>query len=200
MSNLEHANAVLDTFPQDVTLENGQTISLRTVAPDDRDPIIAFAKNLDETDLLFLRVDITKPAAVNNWLKNVDSGETVSLLAIQNNEVLGYASVDRNPARWTRRVGEIRVNVTPDYRSLGLGRHLTAKIFDVARGLGLKKLVAHMTPDQTGAQAAFSRLGFVPEALLANYVEDRQGNVHDMAILSYDIDGLTTLADEPLMI
>ena len=73
-------------------------------------------------------------------------------------------------------------------------------IFDLARSLGLKKLTAHMTTDQRGAQAAFRRLGFVPEALLADYAEDRKGISRDLVIMSYDVEGLTDRVDEPLHI
>ena len=62
------------------------------------------------------------------------------------------------------------------------------------------KLVAHMTSDQHGAQAAFRRLGFVPEALLADYVEDRNGTLRDMVIMSFDIDGHTDSIAEPVRI
>ena len=97
-------------------------------------------------------------------------------------------------------MGEIRVNVSPSYRAKGLGRYLTAQIFDVARLLGLKKLMANMTTDQPGAQAAFRRLGFVPEALLADYVEDRNGTSRDLVIMSHDVDGHTDQVHEPLRI
>ena len=53
----------------------------------------------------------------------------------------------------------------------------------------MKKLMANMTADQKGAQAAFRKLGFVPEALLADYVEDRNGTSRDLIIMSHDVDG-----------
>ena len=53
---------------------------------------------------------------------------------------------------------------------------------------------AQMTTDQHGAQAAFRRLGFVPEALLADYVQDRNGLTRDMVIMSFDVDGHTDQA------
>ena len=191
---------VLEQFPLQVTLADERSVELRAADPADRDAIVAFARSLPEQDLLFLRVDITQPEVVEHWLANVAAGVTVSLLAYDGDAVAGYATIDRNPARWTRRVGEIRVNVGPEYRSQGLGRHLSAKIFDIARHLGLKKLMAHMTPDQRGAQAAFKRLGFIPEALLADYVEDRLGRLHDLVIMSYDVDGLTDQVDDPLRV
>lgn len=198
MSDLEAIKAVLDDYPQEVKLGDGQRVELQPARKGNRSAIVKFAKGLSEQDLLFLRVDITQPDVVEHWLDNITNGDTVSILAWMDKTVVGYCTVDRNPAQWTRRVGEIRVNVSEDYRTLGLGRHLVGKIFDVARGIGLRKLVAHMTPDQVGAQAAFARLGFRPEALLADWVEDREGNVRDLAILSYDIEGFNGQIDTPL--
>ena len=198
MTEINPAQLLLDRFPMKVTLNDKREVELRLARAGDDAAILGFAAGLPESDLLFLRVDITHPDAVANWLRNVTAGLTVSLLAFDGDQLAGYATVDRNPARWTRRVGEIRVNVGPAYRSLGLGRQLTAKIFDGAQALGLKKLMAHMTPDQLGAQAAFKRLGFVPEALLSDYVEDRRGRSHDLVIMSHDIDGLTDQAGQAL--
>jgi L-amino acid N-acyltransferase YncA len=186
------------TYPQDVQLKDGGQVNLRLLSRADQQAVVDFARGLDENDLLFLRVDITEPAVVENWLANVEAGTTISIVGYDADGIVGYATVDRNPARWTRRVGEIRVNVGSRCRAQGLGRHLTAQIFDIARALGLKKLMANMTIDQAGAQAAFKRLGFMPEAVLADYVEDRSGVAHDMVIMSYDVDGFTDQADEPL--
>lgn len=196
----EAVQAATSSFPQVVKLDDGAEVELKVAEKGNASAIIAFAERLNEQDLLFLRVDITEPAVVENWLENVALGETVSILAWQNDEVVGYGTVDRNSARWTRRVGEIRVNVGPRLRGQGLGRHLTGKIFDIARRMGLKKLTANMTTDQVGAQAAFTRLGFRPEALLADYIEDREGGTHDLTIMSYDIDGLSGQMDSPLQI
>ncbi len=184
--------AAINGYPKEVSLADGRKVELRIVGKDDRDAILAFARNLPEQDLLFLRVDITKPAAVDHWLANVANGSTVSIIAYEGGDKMaGYATVDRTPARWTRRVGELRLTVAHDYRGQGLGRHLSAKIFDIARNVGLKKLTANMTPDQRGAQAAFQRLGFVAEALLTDFVEDRNGNLHDLVMMTFDVDGLT---------
>ena len=135
---------------------------------------------------------------VDDWVRNLETGNSTSLVALDDDALVSYATVHRNPAPWTRRVGEIRVNVGPAVRSLGLGRNLTSQIFDLARARGLKKLTAQMTSDQQEAQAAFRRLGFVSEALLADYAEDREGNPRDLVIMSYDMEGLTETIEEPL--
>lgn len=184
----------LEGYPREITLADGRKVELRIVGDDDRDAILSFARNLPEKDLLFLRVDITRPEAVDHWLTNVSEAVTTSIIAYDGDNMAGFATVDRTPAHWTRRVGELRLTVALDYRSQGLGRHLSANIFDIARKLGLKKLTANMTPDQRGAQAAFGRLGFTAEALLTDFVEDRNGNLHDLVMMTFDVDGLTDQA------
>ena len=187
-------------FPKQVGLSGGGEVELRLMEAGDRDAILRFARGLPEQDLLFLRVDLTEPAVVDDWVRNLETGHSTSILAFDGDELAGYATVHRDPAPWTRRVGEIRVNVGPDYRGKGLGRNLTAQIFDLAQALGLKKLMATMTVDQPGAQAAFRHLGFVPEALLADYAEDRSGRCHDLVIMSHDVEGLSDRAGEPLRV
>jgi len=189
---------VLARYPKTVTLPDGAAVELRLMTPQDRDAILSFARALPVEDLLFLRVDLTEPAVVDEWMRAVATGHSVSLVASDPTGLIGYATVHRNPAPWTRRVGEIRVNVSRGYRARGLGRHLTGEIFDVARHLGLKKMQANMTADQHGAQAAFRRLGFVPEALLADFVEDRNGRPRDLVIMCYDIEGHTDQIAEPV--
>jgi L-amino acid N-acyltransferase YncA len=185
-----------NTYPKSITLADGAVVNIALMGTGDRDAVLAFANGLSEEDMLFLRVDITQPEVVDDWMSNLEAGRSISLAAFDDNGLIGYATVHRNAAPWTRRVGEIRVNVNQDYRARGLGKNLTSEIFSVARGLGLKKLMANMTSDQHGAQSAFRRLGFVPEALLADYVEDRKGTPRDLVIRSSHIDGHTeALAD-----
>lgn len=190
--NLEH---VLEKYPLEVPLADERTLVLHILGDHDREAILNFARTLPEQDLLFLRMDITQPESIDHWLNNIADGTTLSIIAYDGERMAGYATVDRTPARWTRRVGELRLTVGLDYRGQGLGRHLSARIFDIARALGLKKLSANMTPDQRGAQSAFQRLGFVAEALLADFVEDREGNLHDLLMMTYDMDGLTDRGD-----
>lgn len=192
------ATDVASDFPQSIRLPDGSQLEIRLMGPGDKEAVLAFARSLPEEDLLFLRVDITEERVVDDWLANLASGRSTSLVVFDADGLVGYATVHRNPAPWTRGVGELRVNVAPAYRGRGLGRILTARIFDLAQGLRLRKLMANMTADQHGAQAAFRHLGFVPEALLADYVEDREGIPRDLVIMSYTIDGHTDRAAGPL--
>jgi L-amino acid N-acyltransferase YncA len=178
-------------YPMELKLRGGAVATIRLMEPKDKDKIVKFAGRLPEDDLLFLRTDITDKDVVAQWVDNVKNGHTVTLLAEVGDELAAYASVHVDQARWTRRVGEIRINSLPKFRGLGLGRRLGAEIFDVARSLGLKKITAQMTPDQAAARAAFERLGFQVEAVLTDWVEDRHGRPRDLLVMTHDVAGFS---------
>ena len=178
-------------YPTQIKLRDGHSVTIRLMEPTDVDKIVEFAKDLPSDDLLFLRTDITDRNVVKNWVDNIKHGHTITLMAEIDNELAAYASVHLEQARWTRRVGEIRVMTSSRYRGAGLGRRLVAEIFDLARSLGLKKIVAQMTTEQTAARSAFEKLGFQVEAMLSDWVEDRRGRSRDLLIMTYDVAGFS---------
>jgi L-amino acid N-acyltransferase YncA len=184
-----HDNA--SGFARELKLPDGRHAKLRLMGLSDRQKVLEFARALPQDDLLFLRTDITEPAIIDEWARNVERGATATVLAEVDDEMAGYASVHSDQARWTRRVGEIRVQVGQQFRGLGLGRRLAAEIFKIGQSRGIKKMAAMMTPDQTGARAAFEKLGFQVEALLQDWVVDREGRPRDLLIMSYDLEGLS---------
>ncbi|MGH7863989.1 MAG: GNAT family N-acetyltransferase, partial [Candidatus Binataceae bacterium] len=109
-----------DHYPKPVKLRDGREVTVRIMDPADKAKILDFARSLAEDDLLFLRTDITDAAVVDTWTDNVKKGNTVTLLAEAGNKIAGYASVHREQARWTRRVGEIRMIASAAYRGAGL--------------------------------------------------------------------------------
>ena len=177
-------------YPREVSIIDGDVV-FRMMGAADRDAILAFARRLPPDDLLFLRLDITSPEGVDQWLRNVQSERTVTVLAEAGGAIVGYASMHHNDTMWNRHIGEIRVNVASEYRRRGLGRRLTDEVFAIGRDLGLRKIMAQMTPDQRGARATFERLGFRPEALLADFVVDRDGKSRDLLVMSHDISGFS---------
>ena len=182
-------------YPRSVTLKDGSPVNLRLMTAADTDRIVSFARSLPEDDLLFLRVDITNPEMVGQWVQNLAAGRASTVIAERNGEMAGYAALITNRVIWQRHLGEIRIQVGPRDRSQGLGRTLAGEVFLMARERGLRKIVAQMTPDERGAIATFERLGFKPEALLQDYVIDRSGRTRDLVVMTYDVTGLTEHLD-----
>ncbi len=182
-------------YPRTITLDSNTAVSLRLMTAADADRMVTFARNLPADDLLFLRMDITNPGVVAQWVQNLAAGRTVTVIAEANGAMAGYASLHHPEVTWQRHLGEIRIQVGQHYRSQGLGRILAAEIFAIARDLGLRKLMAQMTSDQKGAIATFKRLGFQMEALLQDFVIDRSERTRDLIVMAYDVTGLTAHVD-----
>ncbi len=178
------------TYPWKTTLKDKQ-VTLRPMRSEDRDALLGFARSLPEDDLLFLAVDITRKEALDQWVHNIQNGQIRTVLAEANGKLIGHGTLNHNALQWTRHLGEIMLLISPDYRGIGLGNLLANELFSIARELGLQKIVARMASEQRGALQVFERLGFRAEALLGDYVMDRQGRTHDLIVMSYDVTGLT---------
>jgi len=179
------------TYPRDVTLSGGQSVHLRLMQADDAQKMLEFARNLDEEDLLFLRMDITAEDVIDKWVASVETGQRVSVLAERGGKLIGYGSLNRTKLTWTRHQGEIRVIINPSERRTGLGSTLAEEVYHVACDLELTKIVAQMPVSQPGGRRLFESLGFKPEALLTDWVIDREGTTHDLLIMSHDVSGFT---------
>ena len=175
----------------------GTHLTFRLMTPEDAEAVTAFAKGLSPDDLTFLRTDITQPETIKAWMNYLRTGRTISVLAETPDKIIaGYASIHVNDAQWMRHVGELRVLVGSDFRGIGLGKRLTNEAFSMAKDIGLKKITAQMSTDQRSARQVFEHLGFRPEALLADHVMTRDGQTHDLLIMSYDVVGFSN--DAPL--
>src|SRR5256885_1124931 len=161
------------TYPWTTSIKENQ-ITVRLMKPEDSKALLAFAQSLPEDDLLFLSVDITRPEVVEQWAQNVKRGRVKTVLAEADGQLIGHGTLSLNDLMWMRHLGEIQLMISPDRRGGGLGSLLANEVFAIAQELGLQKIVARMASEQRGALQVFERLGFKAEALLADYVMDRQ--------------------------
>ena len=171
-----------------VDVIDGQEITFRLMSSDDRDAVLAFSHALRPDDLMFLRLDITDPSVVDGWLKHIDEGRTVTVLAWDDGKIVGYGTLHVDEAWWTRHLGQIRILVRSDRRKLGLGRKLAVEVFQLARERKLDRIFAQMAADQPHVRQLFEDLGFRAEALLTDWVKDRDGRTHDLLIMSHYVD------------
>jgi L-amino acid N-acyltransferase YncA len=175
-------------------LSDGALVNIRPMVAGDARAMLHFAQSLPEEDLLFLRTDITTKAGVDEWVANLRTGRTTTVVADAGGVIAGYASIHHNNVSWQRHLGEVRANVGQRFRGKGLGRALADAIFELGKNMGLIKIVALMTPQESAAIRTFEELGFVPEAVLRHYVVDREGRPHDMVVMGHDVSGLTDRA------
>lgn len=174
----------------------GSSVEIARMTSADREALVQFVAGLPAQDLLFLPRDIGHPKVLDAWMRALDRGSIASLVARdESGAMLGCTAIFVDAMSWSRHVGELRVLVSPAGRGKGLGRALIQECFVQALELGLKKLVAQMTVDQTGAITVFKELGFGAEALLREHVADRNGAMHDLVVLSHAVGAVATRQD-----
>jgi L-amino acid N-acyltransferase YncA len=175
-------------FPYTVRMGNAD-VTFRLMTPEDREAFLAFMRSQPEDDLFFLLVDVTTQEGIEHWMRDLRDGSNITVLAEERGKLLGYSSLHHGQARWTRHLGEIRLMMAPNQRGRGVGRLLGQEIFSIAHGLALQRIVGRVASGQKSARRLFERLGFHMEALLADWVIDRQGRTEDLVLMSYDVAG-----------
>ena len=185
-------------YPAAIALD-GVTLTLRFLERGDREAMLDFARQLPIHDLLFLRRDITEPSNVDQWIEDIEDGYYTTIAAVRDDQIVGYTSVATDRLGWTRHVAELRVLISHEMRGKNLGRLLTEQAFALAKQRGVKKMMAQMTTDQEAAVKVFTRMGFQREARLRNQVMDRDGALHDLQIMSLDVDEFQAKIDVMLL-
>ena len=184
------------TYPHALNLRGQRTVQVRPMVYEDAEALHGFFCRIPEEDLLFLRRDVTDRDVMESWALDVAAGQTFTLLAERDGQVVGEASIHRSRVPWTAHVGEIRVVVDAEHRRLGLGSALVQAIFLEALGRGVEKIIAEMTPDQKGAITVFQKLGFRVEGLLRDHVRDRRGAKRDLILMAHETSSAADLLDK----
>lgn len=163
-------------------------VAIRSLADCTDRALETFVGKVPVHDLLFLDRDIRQPRVLAAWRRAIEQGTVHSLLAVSGDEILATTAVLRDPLSWSDHVADVRLLVLPEARGKGVGRALLAASIEHAIAQGATKLIARMTPDQRGAITLFEESGFRGEALLRDQVRDTNGDLHDIAMLSLDVD------------
>ena len=168
------------------TFQNGQTATIRPLGENDRAALLAFGQALPQDDLLYLEDDFQSPEIIARLVNAHQAENWRQTVAEANGEIVGYSSVRRLHG-WSSHVADIVLLVSPKCRRSGVGVALAQATFDAARELGVSKVIVEMLEEQLAGRAIFERLGFRVEGTLSKHTRDRQGQYHDLLILSYHV-------------
>jgi len=172
-------------YPKAVDLA-GEEIQLRLLGPDDAVKLHELFLSLPPSDLLFLQRDVTDSHEIDAWVRDVEGGDAITLLAEAEGTLFGEATLHRSPVPWTRHVASVRVITAAIQRGRGLGRLLLEEVAQLAAPSGIEKLIAEMTVEQVAARRLFEALGFKEEGRYHAYVKDRSGVAHDLIVMTRD--------------
>ncbi|MBN2492988.1 MAG: GNAT family N-acetyltransferase [Deltaproteobacteria bacterium] len=156
----------------------------------DLDRLVSFFRQLSSEQRNYLRYDVTEAGPCRQRLEQLDGKDHWRLVAEQDGEIIGDATMDREPFGWTRHVAELRAVVNPSYLHLGVGPTLFRELAAIGNRAGIELLFTEVMADQTELVAALEKSGFVKEAVRKRYAKDLRGQSHDVIIMSNDLEAV----------
>jgi RimJ/RimL family protein N-acetyltransferase len=180
----------LGRYPKEITLRDDARAILRPMAPGDAEGLWNFLRQLPEIDKSHFHEDVDRREVVERWAASLDYDAVLPILAIRGDRVLGSVTLFRNRTGWKQRIGIIRILIAPDHRHLGLGTAMIREIRHLGEKLALNYLLAEVIEEQQAAVRALERMGFEKAAVYRKFVNDRNGRLHDLAVLLHPLSGL----------
>lgn len=177
-----------DQYPIQGTMKNGAPYTIRLLRSYDVSLLYHFFSEIPRGDRLFFRDDVQDRGVVENWCANINLDVAVPLIVEVGGDIVGEASLHREPRGWKSHIGRVRLVIHPNYRRQGLSLVLLREIIKIALHAGsLERLMAECMETQIGAIRMFESAGFVPQATLEGHVRDIEGRSHNLTILTYDL-------------
>ncbi len=180
MSNISTV-VIRRSYPRTVELDQ-RKFNLRVMTPEDGHAVVAFARALPEAELVFLRLDLTQPAIVAEWMHNIEIGRSLSLVIELAGTMVGYVSLLHDEHMWTSHLADIRAFVAPPYRELR--RSLVLEAIELAEQIGIERVVCQIAAEQVAVRQMLESHGFHVDALLQDWLKSNDGMTRDLLILS----------------
>ena len=177
----------LEGFPRPLTLRDGTSLTVRPVKRGDQPALLAFYREMPQEDRLFLKDDVTTESWADRFIRRIERGEALSLVAEKDGAILAEATLYRPRHGWSAHVGELRVAVARSHRRRGLATSLAGILVKLATDQGADKIVVEVVENQVAALRTFAKLGFQQEAVLRGHVKDIRGARRDPLILANDV-------------
>jgi ribosomal protein S18 acetylase RimI-like enzyme len=175
---------VLQDYPKEVILKDGTGVTLRPLKAGDEKPLYDMFRRFSEDDLWFLNYDVSDPKQIEAWVNTLEPDRVVSIVAVLEGRIIANAALMMKHYGAKSHIGKIRISVDPGYRDKRLGTWMLLDLINLAMAVGLKMLVMRLVRDRDALILdGVEKLNFFEEAVLKNYVLDRQGIYHNLVIM-----------------
>lgn len=181
---MAHVYAI-PAFPKETTLRDGTRITVKPLEEGDADLLLRYFLDLPEEDRYFLKDDVTSPALIEQWARELDYDRALPLIALDDGRMVAEAVLVRRRGNARSHIGEVRVTVLPEFRGRGLGTALIRHLCDIADDAGLERVMFEIVADQEAeALKAAEWMGFLRVGTIEGGARDQQGHAHDIILLT----------------
>ena len=180
----KEAFEMLENYPKEIILRDGAGVTLRPLQQGDEELLFSMYNRLPEEDRWFLDADVSNIETIRNWVMETDRKGLVSIVGALEGEIIAHALLLWRSYGAKRHIGKIRLTVDPSFRERHLGTWILLDLHNLAISMGLEMLVMRLVAGRDSyVIKGVRRLDFSEEAVLKNYVKDREGNPHHLLIM-----------------
>ena len=181
MENL--SEIIISTYPKTVPLDDDTPVTIRPLLKKDEAALLQYFGSLPPEDRLCLKEDVTDPKVIENWIYEMDYDTILPLIALNNGNIVGDATLHFNPIGWTRHQAEVRLTTATHFRVRGLGTILLQNLIDIANQMDLEQIHIEIPPVLDKAFYLFEKMGFKEVAKLEGFVKDLEGTESDLVLM-----------------
>jgi hypothetical protein len=172
-------------YPKEVVLKDGTGVTLRPLKAGDESLLNRMFHRLTEDDRWFFDHDVADLGLVEDWVKNRDLDKVASIVAVLEGEIIAFASLIRKYYGSKSHIGRIRMSVDPSFRERLLGTWVLLDLVNMAMSMDLEMLTMQLVREKDSYFIkSVRKLDFRINAVLKDYAKDREGNSHDLVIMS----------------
>jgi L-amino acid N-acyltransferase YncA len=179
-------DVMIKDYPKAIVTKDGASVLLRPATKSDEEALNKFFSEIPEEEQWFLREELTDPELLRRWLDKVDYDQILPIVAVREDDgqIIANLRLYRSQYKSLRHLGHIRIMVSPAYRHLKVGSWMILDSIKLAMDLGMEKVVAEfIAGKEEPAINAARKMDFHQEAILKDYVKDREGNNRDLIIM-----------------
>ncbi len=175
---------------QKVKLKDGREVSIREIKPADVERSHAFFRGLPQEDRAYLRIDVTDRAMVEKRISTIDRDRIRRLVAVHEDKIVADGTLESDGLQWDDHLAELRLIVARPFQRLGLGMLMARELYFLAARKNVEEIVVKFMPPQKAARNIFEKLGFHEDAVLHDFVKDRNGHKQDLIIMRCNLQSL----------
>jgi hypothetical protein len=173
---------------EDFELPSGERGTLKVPRVDrDLERLAMFFAGLPESRRQYLRYNVADIEILRERLAQLDDTNHWRLIAEVNGEIVGDATLDREPYGWTRHVAQIRGVVAPDFDNVDVGLILYKELVHIGDISGIELLYTEVMPKQREAVDILGKAGFERSAILRKFARDVKGRPRDLHVYTNDL-------------
>lgn len=173
----------LERYPVMQVLDDGIACSIRPLELTDEESFVSFLQVVPEVERLFIKPRIGSGRFRKQWFRDLDYDDSITLIAIAHNHIIGMATLQQRQGGWKRHIGRVHSLTHPEYRDVGVSGMMIQEVIEVARHCGLTRLEAEFNGERAASILCFEQAGFDEILRMPGYLRDMSGATHDWVLL-----------------